>query len=132
MWRCSPCSTLSSAESSLNSVTCWKVRAMPWRARSWLPRGGRSGPPPPPLAPAGGGGPPAPPQPHLAARGRERPRDDVEQRALARAVGPDEADQLALADGEADVVERGEPAELLGDAVHLEDGGHQALIARPR
>src|SRR5262249_7799814 len=38
MWRCSPCSTLSSGESSVNSVTCWKVRAMPWRARSWLER----------------------------------------------------------------------------------------------
>ena len=68
----------------------------------------------------------APAQPHLATRGRERPRDDVEQRALARAVGPDEADQLALADGEAHVVERGEPAELLGDPVHLEDGSHRS------
>src|SRR5215475_8169760 len=68
----------------------------------------------------------APAQQHLAGRGRERPRDDVEQRALARAVGPDEADQLTFADGEGDLVERGEPAELLGDAVHLEDGGHRS------
>src|SRR5215510_13208213 len=45
MWRCSPCSTLSSAESSGKSVTCWKVRAMPWRARSWLEKSVTSRPP---------------------------------------------------------------------------------------
>src|SRR5580765_7007275 len=67
-------------------------------------------------------------QEDLAARGRLSARDDVEERALARAVRPDEADELALAHRERHAVERGETAELLADAADLEDGRHRSAV----
>ena len=47
---------------------------------------------------------------------------------LPGAVGPDQADDLARPDAEAEAVHRGEPAEALGDAVHLQQHavGHHA------
>ena len=52
--------------------------------------------------------------------------DHVEQRGLARAVGPDDAADLAGADRQRDVVERLEPAEVLGDP-----GRSRRMAARP-
>src|SRR5258707_5189880 len=49
--------------------------------------------------------------------------EHVEERGLARAVGADEAVDLALADRERDFRERGEAAEALGDALDLEERG---------
>ena len=69
-----------------------------------------------------------PAQEHLSARGRQGARDDVEERALARAVRTDEPDELALAHRERHAVERGEAAELLGDAADLEDGRHRSAV----
>src|SRR6185437_12114060 len=51
----------------------------------------------------------------------QRPAQAIHQRALAGAVGPDEADALAGADGEPDPVERGEAAEVLAEALDLEE-----------
>src|SRR5216684_668419 len=51
----------------------------------------------------------------------QRAAEAVDQRALARAVGADEADALAGADREADGVERGEAAEMLAEVLHLEE-----------
>jgi hypothetical protein len=64
--------------------------------------------------------------------------DDVEQRRLARAVRPDDRQDLARAGGEADAVERAQPAEGDADALrgqqHLAARGHAFLrssAARP-
>src|SRR5262249_28880586 len=46
--------------------------------------------------------------------------DAVEQRGLARAVRPDQPDDLALANREVDRVDGHEPAEALGNAAALE------------
>ena len=52
------------------------------------------------------------------ARGRVvDPGDDVEERGLARAVRPDQADDRAARDVEADVVDRDQAAEPLGDVL---------------
>src|ERR1700751_914737 len=45
-------------------------------------------------------------EPHFADRRRGDLRDDLEQRALARAVAADDADDLARFDGERNVLER--------------------------
>ena len=50
--------------------------------------------------------------------------EDVEEGGLARAVGADEPVDLALADRERNLGERGEAAEALGDALDLEKRGH--------
>ena len=51
----------------------------------------------------------------------DEPADDVEQRRLARAVRADHPDHLARHDRHRDVVEREDPAEADGDAVHGQD-----------
>ncbi len=48
-------------------------------------------------------------------------RDAVEQRRLAAAVGADDAEDLASVHVERDVVDSPQAAELLHDALHLED-----------
>ena len=58
----------------------------------------------------------------LARRRLQQPGEAVEERGLARPVGPDEADDLPLAHVEVDVVHRHQPAEALGDLPGLEDG----------
>ena len=75
----------------------------------------------------------------LAAVRTERPRDHVDERRLARAVVAHEADDLAAAELQADLVQRTHGAEVLADASHLEDrrrvcgpghldrGGHRLL-----
>src|SRR5262249_57855399 len=57
--------------------------------------------------------------------------DDVEEGGLARAVRPDEADDLAVVDVEIDRIERNEPAEAAGQAAAGEQA-HDALILRSR
>src|SRR4051812_4578660 len=66
-----------------------------------------------------------------AGRRRERHREDAEKGALAAAVRPEEAEQLAFRDGERDVVERAARGRLAGlgilvdEALH-DDGAHFA------
>ena len=56
--------------------------------------------------------------------------EHVEERGLARAVGADEAVDLAAADGEAHLRERREAAEALGDALDLEERGRGGRFRR--
>ena len=58
----------------------------------------------------------------------QRSRNAVDERALARTVGPDEAEALARPHDEIDLVERGEAAEALGDARDFE----QRFVRRVR
>ena len=48
--------------------------------------------------------------------------DDVEQRGLAGAVGPDDGEQLAAVDLEADAVDGHQAAEALGHVLEDEEG----------
>src|SRR5207302_10584137 len=59
-------------------------------------------------------------QPDLAGVGFEEAGDDVEQGRLAGTVGADQAEDLAVVDREADVVDRLHPAEALAHATELE------------
>jgi hypothetical protein len=59
----------------------------------------------------------APLEPDRAGIGRERAGEHVEDRALAGAVGADQADDLALLDSERHAVDGGEAAEALGEAL---------------
>src|SRR5262249_62233300 len=58
--------------------------------------------------------------------------DDIEQRGLARAVRPDEPDDLSLLDVEIDGIERDEAAEAAGQFAAGEQGGHKAFLSPPR
>src|SRR5882672_10454407 len=61
----------------------------------------------------------------------ERSGDAVDERALSRAVGPDQADPLAGSHHEVDAVERGKTAKSLGHATHFEQrSGHQRSFRR--
>ena len=84
-------------ESRRNGRGIWKVRPMP---RLMMRCGGR-----PPIS--------RPSKRIEPADGRERARQHVEDRALARAVGADQAEDLALIDLERHVVDGGEAAETL-------------------
>ena len=75
----------------------------------------------------------------LARGRREEAGQQVEQRGLAGAVGADERVDGALGDAEADVGDRAEAAELLGQLAGLEQGsccgragvaGHRHLLVR--
>ena len=57
-------------------------------------------------------------EPHAAGVGAHEAADDVEQRRLARAVGADDADDLAGRDRQRDVVERRQAAEAHRETVH--------------
>ena len=57
-----------------------------------------------------------------AARRVVDPADQVEHRRLARAVGPDDREDLALADVEADIVDGADAAEADREVGHLEQG----------
>ena len=52
--------------------------------------------------------------------------DQIEQRRLAGAVRPDEAENFALFDGEAQIVHGLQPAEAPADAVEFEDRRHSS------
>src|SRR5438552_15378180 len=60
-------------------------------------------------------------QPDVTRVRRERARDAVEERGLARTVRPDQPDDLPRLDGDVDAGQRREPAEVLGDAADLEE-----------
>src|SRR5581483_52182 len=59
----------------------------------------------------------------------ERAGDAIDERGLAGAVRADQAEALALADREAHLGERGEAAEVLGDAAYLQERSHR--LKRP-
>ena len=67
----------------------------------------------------------------LAAGRLVQPGDHVEERRLARAVRPDQADDRALLDREVDPVDRHQAAEALGQAAYVEQVGH-ASVAQAR
>ena len=48
--------------------------------------------------------------------------DHAQQRGLAGAGGAEQADELAVADGQVEALDRADGAEALGDAADLEDG----------
>src|SRR5213593_264495 len=73
----------------------------------------------------------------LAAVGRIDAADDVEQRGLARAVGPDDATDLSRVEIEVDAVERDDAAEGDGDvphdeAAHADRSGARSGSSQPR
>ena len=99
---------------SLITWTIWNVRAIPSLQILWALRGRD-------VLSA---------EEDLPRVGPVEPRDAVEEGALPRAVGPDDAQDLALVHGEGDVLGRGQPAEPLRDPLDLEKGGrgHFALL----
>ena len=58
--------------------------------------------------------------------GRKQRRQESDRRALAGAVGADEAEDLTLADGEAQVVDGDEIAVALGEVAHLD---HRSCVS---
>ena len=77
-------------------------------------------------------------QPGLPLGGRQQAAQHLHRRRLAAAVGAEEAEDLPALDPEADVIDRGEVAEPLGQVVRLDDhlvvarrarGDHQLLVA---
>src|SRR6266487_896404 len=67
------------------------------------------------------------PEDDPAGGGSVQAADDVEERGLARPIGADDGEHLALSDHEAHARQGGEGAEALRHALDLEHGGH--LIA---
>src|SRR6476646_11349782 len=61
-------------------------------------------------------------QPHLTRIGGLKPRDDPEKRRFAGSRRAEERDELALLEGQADVVENRRRREGLADAFQLETG----------
>ena len=68
----------------------------------------------------------------LAIGRHQQAGEKIDQRRLARAVGPDDRDELAGADGNRDVVERAEGAVVLGHAACFNERGHRAASNRRR
>src|SRR6185295_13981243 len=62
----------------------------------------------------------------------QRSRNAVDQRGLARAVGPDQAKALARGDGDAHLRQRGEAAEVLGHALHFQERRGHSFLNNPR
>src|SRR6185369_9084193 len=65
-------------------------------------------------------------EPHPAAGRRMNAADEVDERGLAGAVRSDQADDLALVDGQAHAIDRVEPAEPPRYAVQGQERGHFA------
>ena len=65
--------------------------------------------------------------PPLAGRRPQQRRQEPDRRALARAIGPDETEDLTLADGEAQVVDGDEVSVTLGEVDHLD---HEIVVLR--
>ncbi len=65
------------------------------------------------------------PEHHVAAVGCVEPGDDVEHRALARAVGTDHRHDLVFVDLQVQAVEGVEATEVLRDPGHLEQRTHE-------
>src|SRR5205085_2752724 len=70
-------------------------------------------------------------EPDRSRGGREGSGEHVEDRALARAVGPDQADDLALGHLERDVADGGEAAETLDQAFNDEHGPPSTCASAP-
>src|SRR4029453_11291851 len=71
-----------------------------------------------------------PEQTDLAGGGLGEAGEDAEQGGLARAVGAEEAEQLALLDREADAVQGRDGAVALAEIEHLQQrGGHGGRLA---
>src|SRR5216683_3864285 len=66
----------------------------------------------------------SPPEAHRSLFGHIEAGEDVEERGLARAVGPDDGGDAAFLEDEVDLVQRDQPAESLGDAARLEERCH--------
>src|SRR4051812_31137409 len=64
----------------------------------------------------------APVQAHATAIRSVEPGDEIEQRRLAGAIRPDQADDLAFGHLEVNLADRGETAETLRYALELEEG----------
>src|SRR5262249_60391247 len=62
------------------------------------------------------------PQPDLAALGADEPREHPERRRLARAVGADQRDDLAVADLEGDALERPDLTVTGDEITRFKDG----------
>ena len=58
--------------------------------------------------------------------GRKHAVDQVEHGRLSGAVRPDQAEDFPLADGEAQLIDRPQPAEAFAQAVDLEEGRHSS------
>jgi Recombinase zinc beta ribbon domain/Recombinase len=63
-----------------------------------------------------------------AARGGRQQGRQLVGRALARAIGAEQAEDFALLHGERNAVDGGEVAEALGKSVELEDSAHMVLV----
>src|SRR6185503_10594912 len=73
----------------------------------------------------------APVDAHFAGRGRQLAEDAVEQRRLARAVRPDQAEDLAFMHLERNAVYCADAAECFFQSIDLENGTHRtSLLAR--
>ena len=79
-----------------------------------------------PAAPPGVDG--AAVEPDLAGVGGQDPQDDAHRRGLARAVGPDEAEELAGPDGEGHVRQGAHVAVALGHTVDLQHARPTDLV----
>ena len=71
-------------------------------------------------------------EPHRARRQRPQPRDRPHHRGLARAVGAEQGDQLALAHHQRDAVQRLDPAVVHDDVADLEQDGPFVGVTRVR
>src|SRR5262249_34901990 len=60
------------------------------------------------------------------------PRDHVEQRSLAGAIGADDGKNVTLIDLKAQPIHRDKTAEALADAIDRQEGAHSDRPARPR
>src|SRR5205823_11376078 len=61
--------------------------------------------------------------------GRQRTRDEIEERGLAGAVRAHDPEQLALLEHEADLVDRADAAKALRQPLHLEQRHAAATVA---
>src|SRR4029079_6720650 len=67
---------------------------------------------------------------HRAGLVAQRAADAIDQRALARGVGSDQADALPRGHGERDFVQRDEAAEALAQPLDLEELAHGTVTVR--
>src|SRR5699024_3069875 len=65
---------------------------------------------------------------HLAGVGLDNAIDEIEQRRLAGAVGPDQSENLAGVDGEIDIIDSMNPAKLLAQARNFENLAHSGTL----
>ena len=66
----------------------------------------------------------------FAGRGPQERRQESDRRALARAIGPDESEDLTLADCEAQIVDRDEVTIAFGEVDHLDHETSCSVVSR--